>query len=209
MLSYKTVEPYTLELLKKLSEKDFLSEVRLVDGTALALQYGHRMSVDLDFFGNISKDTFNLKEELKRIGTLSVLKESQNINVYLLDGIKVDFINYPYQWIDEAIKEGTITLASPKDIAAMKVNAIEGRGSKKDFIDLYFLLQHFSLQDILSFYKKKYPEYSIFRALMSMTYFEDAESQIMPKMFVNVTWEEIKRFLNQAIAQASLSNQPE
>lgn len=56
---------------------------------------------------------------------------------------------------------------------------------------------------------KKYPEYSIFRALMSMTYFEDAESQIMPKMFVNVTWEEIKRFLNQAIAQASLSNQPE
>lgn len=52
-------------------------------------------------------------------------------------------------------------------------------------------------------------EYSIFRALMSMTYFEDAESQIMPKMFVNVTWEEIKRFLNQAIAQASLSNQPE
>ena len=67
MLSYKTVEPYTLELLKKLSEKDFLSEVRLVGGTALALQYGHRMSVDLDFFGNISKDTFNLKEELKRI----------------------------------------------------------------------------------------------------------------------------------------------
>lgn len=56
---------------------------------------------------------------------------------------------------------------------------------------------------------KKYPEYSIFRALMSMTYFEDAESQIMPKMFVDVTWEEIKRFLNQAIAQASLSNQPE
>lgn len=207
MLSYKTVEPHTLELLKKLSERDFLSEARLVGGTALALQYGHRMSVDLDFFGNINKDTFNLKEELKYIGTLSVLKESQNINVYLLDGIKVDFINYSYQWIDKAIKDGVITLASPKDIAAMKVNAIEGRGSKKDFIDLYFLLQHFSLQDILGFYKKKYPEYSIFRALMSMTYFEDAENQIMPKMFVDVTWKEIKDFLKQTITQASLDEQ--
>lgn len=208
MLSYHTVESHTLELLKKLSERDFLAEARLVGGTALALQYGHRMSVDLDFFGNIDRDTFNLKEELRHIGTLSVLKESQNINVYLLDGIKVDFISYPYLWIDEAIKEGTITLASPKDIAAMKVNAIEGRGSKKDFIDLYVLLQHFPMQDILNFYKKKYPEYSIFRALMSMTYFEDAENQIMPKMFVNVTWEDIKRFLKQTITQASLSNQP-
>lgn len=83
-------------------------------------------------------------------------------------------------------------LASPKDIAAMKVNAAEGRGTKKDFIDIYFLLQHYSLADILGFYNKKYPEHSEFRALMSLTYFEDAEEQLMPKMFESVSWESIK-----------------
>lgn len=203
MLSYHTVEPHTLELLKQLSGKDFLSESRLVGGTALALQYGHRMSVDLDFFGKIEADNIDIKEQLQDVGKLSVIKESRNINVFVIDGVKVDFINYPYQWIDEAVVDETVLLASPRDIAAMKVNAIEGRGSKKDFIDLYFLLQHYSIQDILGFYAKKYPEYSIFRALMSLTYFEDAESQFMPQMFTNVSWEEIKNTLRKAVAEVS------
>lgn len=203
MLSYHTVEPHTLELLKRLSGKDFLSESRLVGGTALALQYGHRMSVDLDFFGKIETDNIDIKEQLQDVGKLSVIKESRNINVFVIDGVKVDFINYPYQWIDEAVVDETVLLASPRDIAAMKVNAIEGRGSKKNFIDLYFLLQHYSIQDILGFYAKKYPEYSIFRALMSLTYFEDAESQFMPKMFTNVSWEDIKNTLRKAVAEVS------
>lgn len=203
MLSYHTVEPHTLELLKRLSGKDFLAESRLVGGTALALQYGHRMSVDLDFFGKIETDNIDIKEQLQDVGKLSVIKESRNINVFVIDGVKVDFINYPYQWIDEAVVDETVLLASPRDIAAMKVNAIEGRGSKKDFIDLYFLLQHYSIQDILGFYAKKYPEYSIFRALMSLTYFEDAESQFMPKMFTNVSWEDIKNTLRKAVAEVS------
>ena len=203
MLSYHTVEPHTLELLKRLSGKDFLSESRLVGGTALALQYGHRMSVDLDFFGKIETDNIDIKEQLQDVGKLSVIKESRNINVFVIDGVKVDFINYPYQWIDEAVVDETVLLASPRDIAAMKVNAIEGRGSKKDFIDLYFLLQHYSIQDILGFYAKKYPEYSIFRALMSLTYFEDAESQFMPKMFTNVSWEDVKDTLRMAVAEIS------
>lgn len=203
MLSYHTVEPHTLELLKRLSGKDFLAESRLVGGTALALQYGHRMSVDLDFFGKIETDNIDIKEQLQDVGKLSVIKESRNINVFVIDGVKVDFINYPYQWIDEAVVDETVLLASPRDIAAMKVNAIEGRGSKKDFIDLYFLLQHYSIQDILGFYAKKYPEYSIFRALMSLTYFEDAESQFMPQMFTNVSWEDIKNTLRKAVAEVS------
>ncbi len=204
MLSYHTIEPRTLELLKKLSSKDFLSETRLVGGTALALQYGHRMSVDLDFFGNIDSDAVDFKTQLKEIGKLSVIKESKDIHIFLLDGIKIDFINYPYPWIGDAVKEDEIVLASPQDIAAMKINAIEGRGSKKDFIDVYFLLQHYSMQDILGFYAKKYPEYSIFRALMSMTYFDDAENQFMPKMFVNLEWEEIKDALRKEVSQVSI-----
>ena len=195
MLSYKTIEFHTLELLKELMAEPLFASLRLVGGTALALQYGHRNSIDLDFFGDIEADTETIKEVLKKHGKLTVIKESQNIKLYQLDDIKIDIVNYKYTWIDNPITEGEIVLASPKDIAAMKINAIEGRGTKKDFIDMYFLLQHYSLKDILSFYQKKYPENSIFRALMSLSYFDDAEQQLMPKMFSPIGWKDMKSYI--------------
>lgn len=203
MLSYKTVEPNTLELLRKLTQEPFLKEARLVGGTALALQYGHRMSVDLDFFGIIDDDNMLIREALSKIGKISIIKESTHIKIYLIDNIKVDFVNYTYPWIDCPIIKDGIHLASPKDIAAMKINAIEGRGTKKDFIDMYFLLQHYSLANILNFYAKKYPDNSLFRALMSLSYFEDAENQLMPKMFSPVNWEEMKQFISNKVMNYS------
>lgn len=202
MLSYKTVEPNTLELLKRLSQEPFLAETRLVGGTALALQYGHRMSIDLDFFGNIEEDSIAIREILHNIGPISVFKETSNIKIYTVNGIKVDFVNYKYPWIDAVIEKDGLRLASPKDIAAMKINAIEGRGTKKDFIDMYFLLQHYTLDDILTFYANKYPENSLFRALMSLTYFEDAEKQLMPKMFSKIEWNEMKQFMLNKVASS-------
>lgn len=77
----------------------------------------------------------------------------------------------------------------------MKIGAIEGRGSKKDFIDMYFLLQHFSLEEILNFYAEKFPNHSTYRALMSLTYFADAEKFDMPTMFVDFDWEQCKSFI--------------
>ena len=68
----------------------------------------------------------------------------------------------------------------------------EGRGSRKDFIDVYLLLQHYSLEELLQFYSQKYPNYSIIRALLSLTYFEDAEKEAMPKMFITDSWNDIK-----------------
>lgn len=203
MLSYKTIEPHTLELLKGLASEPLFSTVRLVGGTALALQYGHRNSIDLDFFGKIDVDAESVKDVLRKYGTLRIIKESSNIKIYQLDGIKIDIVNYHYNWIDEAIMEDGLILASDKDIAAMKVNAIEGRGTKKDFIDMYFLLQNYSLEEILNFYQKKYPEHSIFRALMSLSYFEDAEEQFMPKMFSSVAWDEMKKYIVEQITNFS------
>lgn len=193
MLSYRTVEPHTLELLKQLSLMPFLAEMRLVGGTALALQYGHRKSVDLDFFGTMDCELEEMLSQLESIGQVKQIKTTQSIRIYQIDGIKVDFVDYRrYPWIDQCVMEDHIRLASSKDIAAMKINAVEGRGSKKDFIDMYFLLKHFSLEEILSFYKQKYPEHNIFRALMSLTYFEDAESQPQPFMFSAIQWNEVK-----------------
>ncbi|MDD7318452.1 MAG: nucleotidyl transferase AbiEii/AbiGii toxin family protein [Prevotellaceae bacterium] len=192
MLSYETVVPDTLELLKELMSAPVLSEMRLVGGTALALQYGHRQSVDLDFFGKWNASAEEIDEALGKIGNYTIFNHTENIRTYEVNGVKVDFVNYKYDWIDDMVEEGGIRLASPKDIAAMKVNAIEGRGSRKDFIDMFFLLEHYSLSEIIGFYREKYPEYSVFRALMSLTYFTDAENQIMPKMLLPFEWEGLK-----------------
>ena len=200
MLQYKTIAPNTLELLKNLSTEELFSGLRLVGGTALALQYGHRNSIDLDFFGRIEADSDSIIELLKAYGELQIYKVSKNINIFAINGIKVDIVNYKYPWIDKPIVEDGLFLASPKDIAAMKINAIEGRGSKKDFIDVNELLKHFTLQQILDFHSKKYSNASTLRSIMSLSYFDDAEEQPMPKMFTSDTWEEIKKNISRIIS---------
>ena len=200
MLSFRTIVPHTLELLKYLMAEPYLQGCRLVGGTSLALQYGHRSSVDLDMFGNVPDDDQALLEILEGFGKIQDQKTSKYIKSFVVDYIKVDFVNYSrYPWIDDAVVEDGIRLASPKDIAAMKTYAIQNRGSKKDFIDMYFLLQHFTLEEILGFYARKYPNYSMLRTRMSLTYFEDAEGQESPKMWADVDWKTVKKSISDAV----------
>ena len=204
MLSFQTVEPGTLLLLRKIMQADCLSETRLVGGTALALQYGHRTSVDLDLFGHVSEGSEEaIAEILQQAGRLTIGKVSRNIKMYKVDNVKIDIVNYNYPWIDHCVQEDKLRLASPKDIAAMKINAIEGRGSKKDFIDLYILLQHYTLDKILDFYQQKYPEHSLFRAVLSLTYFNDADANPMPRMFLPTSWEEMKMAIQREVEMYS------
>ena len=174
----------TLELLKKLQRLPVLEQTRLVGGTALALQLGHRKSIDLDFFGTVDCEAEYLRESIAGIASLTILKESPHIHIYIVDGIKVDIVNYKYPWLDDVVLEQGLRLASVSDIAAMKITAIIGRGTKKDFIDIAFLLHHFSLEEILHFYAAKYNDSSVFMAMKSLAYFDDAEADPMPDMFV-------------------------
>ena len=200
MLQHKTIEPGTLQLLKELQSLPLLQETRLVGGTALALQLGHRSSVDLDLFGTIPFSADEIRDALSENHSLTIVKESKNINIYLINGVKVDIVNYKYSWIDSPVREEGVTLAGIKDIAAMKIAAIVGRGTKKDFIDLFFLLKQFSLREILDLYLQKYPDGSIFIAMKSLSYFEDAEPDPMPMMFDEVSWETVKQSVRDAIA---------
>ncbi|MGM9746922.1 MAG: nucleotidyl transferase AbiEii/AbiGii toxin family protein [Paludibacteraceae bacterium] len=185
-----------MELLKQLQAFPVLKETRLVGGTALALQYGHRMSVDLDLFGHIQSTPDQIIDTLRCVGEIEILNKTSHIIQMVINGIKVDVVNYEwYDWIDDPVCEDGVVLASPKDIAALKVNAIVGRGTKKDFIDLFVLLQHYTMTEIMTYYKQKYPDYSEYRAVLSMTYFADAEQQSMPKMFIEDTWETIKKYI--------------
>ena len=134
MLYYQTIQPDTLELLKRLMAEPLFEGTRLVGGTALALQFGHRSSIDIDLFGTIEEDTDLTTEVLNSIGPTVPGKCTPRIKSYRVNGIKTDFVRYDcYPWIDDAIIEDGLRLASPKDIAAMKMNAIQGRGTRKDF----------------------------------------------------------------------------
>ena len=200
MLSIQTVKPDTLELLKAIFTQPEIQELRLVGGTSLALQYGHRQSIDLDFFGRLPEDMDVLIDVVHRVGDVTVLNRSKIILQMVVNQVKVDFVDYSrYPWIDEPIHGDGFILASDKDIAAMKINAIIGRGTRKDFIDLYALLQHYSLPEIMNFYRQKYPEFSEYRALLSMTYFDDAEMQDMPLMFMHTPWDEMKKTIIKAV----------
>jgi len=186
--------------MKTLALQHEMQGMRLVGGTSLALQYGHRQSVDLDFFGKMNVSQDEIFDMLSRLNyDYKVLSQTKLILQLVVNKIKVDIIDYSYAWIDEPVVDNGIVLASPKDIAALKINAIEGRGSKKDFIDVYLLLQHFSLDEILGFYAAKYPNHSMLMALKSLIYFEDAEPQIMPKMFIKTTWDEMKIAIVKAV----------
>jgi len=178
MLQKQAVEPALLELLAALTSDPLFDNYCLVGGTALALQIGHRQSVDIDLFSTNPINESDITPVLTALGKTTVLSKSKNMLIYSVNGIKVDFVYYQYKWIKEPVIINKIKIASKEDIAAMKLNAISGRGSKKDFVDLFFLLKEYSLSEMLRFYKEKYPEGSEFLVLKSLSYFDDAEQEL-------------------------------
>ena len=193
MLHYKSVSAELLELLEFIMNQREFDEFKLVGGTSLALQMGHRISIDIDLFGASEIDEDLFLEVLKKFGTVQVIKKSKNILICSVNGIKVDFVNYQYRLLESPLLEENIRLVKKKDIAAMKVNAIAGRGSIKDFIDVYFLLNEFSINEMIGFYLQKYPDGSEFMVRKSLTYFDDADNEEAPIMFQSITWKEIKK----------------
>ena len=192
MLQKQSVSSELLELLNNLMNDNAFQDFVLVGGTSLSLQIGHRISVDIDLFGYSEIDENFFLSVLKKYGEVILLKKTRNILICSINGIKVDFVNYNYKWIDELIVEDSIRLASKKDIGAMKLNAIAGRGSKKDFIDLFYLLKEFSINELLQYYLLKYNDGSEFMVRKSLAYFEDADLEETPVLLHDITWEEIK-----------------
>lgn len=206
MLYYETVDLETLVLLQKLQDLPIFKEMRLVGGTSLALQIGHRKSIDIDLFGKLSVEYEELVDEIKTVGHVIQLNNSKNIHGFLINNIKVDIVNYEYHWLRDKITYDNIHLASIEDIAAMKLNAIIGRGSKKDFIDLYYILNNYTLSELMAFYDRKYLDGSRFLVLKSLVYFEDVETEVMPFMFNNISWQNVKAQISKVHADYVLNN---
>lgn len=198
MLHCETVLPSTLDLLKTLQAHSELKDMRLVGGTALALQLGHRASVDIDLFGKFD-DKCSFRRILSLLGHRAEGVESGAVQSLVVDDVKVDLVNYPYPWISNPVIDTGIVLAGSEDIAAMKLSAVANRGKKKDFIDIAFLLDRYSLLDMFNLYKRKFAVSEISFALRGLTYFDDAEDDPMPKMFAPIKWNEVKAKICEAV----------
>ena len=195
----ETLPDSTAQLVKLLTthNSSFLADFYLSGGTALSLQLGHRESEDLDFFSQKDFDPRHLQSQLSPLGKLESLEVKEGtLNTYL-NGVKLQFLHYPYKFIEPTVTWNTLALSSVLDIACTKIQTIGMRGSKKDFIDLHFLLQKYSLSELLDSLAKKYSDtdYNLPHLLKSLIYFADADAQPMPRMHQDLTWEDLKPIL--------------
>ena len=203
MLQIKTVEPSTLALLKELMQIEELQEFSLVGGTALSLKYGHRISVDLDLFSENNFDNNFIKSVLKEKYKSNFLLEGDiekfGIFCYIND-VKVDIIKHKHPLIANIETIDGIRMYSSNDICAMKVNAILGRGKKKDFYDLAELLKTYSLKEIIDFYEQKFFEQRLLISIpQAITYFNDADESEDPISLNNQSWDDVKKIIRKAV----------
>ncbi|MFD1255607.1 nucleotidyl transferase AbiEii/AbiGii toxin family protein [Mucilaginibacter terrae] len=201
MLHKETVEPGTLGLLKELMQLPELEQFRLVGGTALSLFLGHRSSIDLDLFTDTAFDKENIIFELSSKYASFTFQEIKSPRLFFayINNVKVDFVTTFEKFTYNSDVQEDIRFASVEDIIALKLNAIAGRGAKKDFWDIYELLNHYDFNKMLSFYENRYPNNSLMMVLKSMTYFVEADMQPDPHCFKNLEWKKIKKEITQQI----------
>ncbi len=193
----ETLSKNTKYALAALGKAHLMDAGYLAGGTACALQLGHRISIDLDFFTTKEFDAKELIRSLKKTGRFIEERQSWGTILGIIEGVKFSYFVYKYPVIFPYKRIFDINLADLRDIAAMKIDAISTRGIKRDFIDLYFICRSgIPLGKALSFYDRKYGRLSsnIIHIQKSLVYFVDADATQMPKMLKPCNWQEVKRF---------------
>jgi len=182
-------------LWDQLACQQWIEPFYLAGGTSLALQIGHRQSVDFDFFILSDFDTHEIIGNLRNMGEFELFHEAGNTLNGSVNNVRISFFRYKYPLVGKPYKHAFISVADLIDIALMKLEAISGRGSKKDFIDLYFLIRYFPLTELFEKYPLKYGKQvsNHYHLLKSLIYFEDAEEQPMPLMLTGISWEQVRK----------------
>lgn len=204
------VDPKQRRVLSVLTAIPDLADYQLVGGTNLAIRLQHRKSVDLDLFCHKKFDRYDsecLARILKeRFGEALRLTDISQVGVFtLIEGVKVDFVKNPYPFIDKSETIQGFRLAGLKDISAMKLSAVSGRGTKKDFYDLYELLHTFSLEEMLKYFRQKTQVEGTQHVLRALTYFSDAEETRNPHNEVvsikNTSWDAVKEKMENCVRE--------
>jgi len=206
MLHKNTLSENTLELLITLQQDEVLKGFFLAGGTSLALQIGHRISIDLDLFSLSGFDSTLMLEHLEQTYEFQLDYSALNTLKGSIQNIKVDFISHRYPLVNPILEVEKTKLYGISDIAAMKLNAIALNGTRsKDFIDVYFILKKLSLNDILQAYKKKYKSRNLLHIVKSLNYFGDINIQDWPDMVLekDLTLAQVKRSISKHVVRFS------
>lgn len=202
MLPTKAVDSPTLELIKVLQSKSYLKGFHLVGGTALALHFGHRKSIDIDLFSNFDFDASGLLEQIHQDFSYQLFSTASNTLKGSIANINVDILAHRYKLLSEPKVNQGISLLSIPDIIAMKLNAISTSGQRsKDFIDVYYLLNEYKLGQMLEFYKEKYNQENVSFILKSLIYFEEVDLADWPVLIENpkLKWADVKKRLEKVV----------
>ncbi|MEI7457639.1 MAG: nucleotidyl transferase AbiEii/AbiGii toxin family protein [Nitrosomonadales bacterium] len=201
MLHSQTLAPQTLGLIQSLQEEPLLRGFHLVGGTALALQIGHRMSIDIDLF---TRDDYEVDEALALfINKYNFQRSYQRGKTVkgFIDGVMIDLNRHDYEEL-QVIEEDRVRMLSAGDIAAMKLNAITGNGTRvKDYVDVFFLLELFRLEEMLDFYKTKYRQDDALMILRSLVFFDDVDLAEWPRLIREplLTFDRVKERIGDAV----------
>ncbi|MFN4974125.1 MAG: nucleotidyl transferase AbiEii/AbiGii toxin family protein [Bacteroidota bacterium] len=205
MLHLETVEPHTFSLLKQLMREPDLHDLFLVGGTALSLLYGHRKSEDLDLFATERIDNKQVVQKLSEIfkERMSVHTNNPKFGIFcFIDNVKVDIVEHGHPLIAATKAVEGVRMFSVEDIIAMKVQAIFGRAKKKDFWDIAELLEHYTIEDFVSFHQKKYSTQNLLITVpQALTYFAEAEEDEEPLGLKNQTWAGVKKTISQKVSR--------
>ncbi len=199
MLCFDAIPDSVRALLADLVPHPALADFSLGGGTSLALRFGHRLSVDLDFFTLQEFSPEVIFENLQLVDAIIISRAANSLTVDV-GGVKLDLLRHCYPRLAPNDKLDAITLVSLPDLAAMKLNALTNRGSKKDFYDLAELLNHFTIGQMIDFFTNKYHAMDAFTVIRSLAWFEDAELEPDPISLTGLTWSQVKAKASAAVA---------
>lgn len=205
MLQTQTIEPGTLSVLNSLMKIAELKQFSLVGGTALSLKYGHRLSIDLDLFSTENFEHEPIIESLQKVfGNGFVYRGNYTKwGIFCqIENVKVDIVYYPHSIIHPIDTHSQIRLYHDNDLIAMKIQAILGRGKKKDFWDIAELLEHYSMEEMIACHKAKYPNQMLGISIpQALTYFVDADESEEPVTIKPITWDNVKSIIKEKVRE--------
>ena len=192
----EVITPAAEQTLHELQHASVLTGFYLAGGTGLALQFGHRRSLDLDFFSLELFEEDAVLQQVQQVSGFSLDAKSPHTLHAAIGGVKVSFLGYAYPLLFPLKEFLSIRIAGARDIACMKLSAIASRGTRRDFVDLYAAANELGLPQLLELFHRKYAQarYNTVHILKSLTYFADAEKDPMPDMLIPLSWDEIKKF---------------
>jgi len=196
---WETVSPAMHSLLTFTGKQKFTSRFYLAGGTGLALQLGHRRSDDLDFFSQTEEVDLQIRQSIiQTFSALSsrVVENSIGNLVLIVEDIRVGFFSYSYPLVQSTWQSEGVHLASIADIGLMKLDALVGRGNRKDFYDLYAISHQIPLIELLELGKRKYADFRDFglMAVESMVMFDNADGDRQPEMLVDIPWLVVRNY---------------